>query len=359
MRVGILTFVGTLNYGAILQAYALQETVIGFGHKCELIQYINKDIASKENNTIKSLKPKTFMRVLLKNIFIRDGFKKKKQAFKTFEDINIHYSKPVDEFSIKQLNLDYDLFIAGSDQIWNLSLIKNDWTYFLNFADEDKYKIAYAPSFGNNAFPMEYSETVSSLIKNINKLSVRENSGKLLVEKIFERNVDVVCDPTFLLTESQWFKRVKYKPILEHYILVYFPHDKKNVFSFVNKLKKKTGLPVVYISISPKVQFGTKTIYDASPEEFLGWIFYADYIVTGSFHGTAFSLIFKKQFYHEYTGEGSRIDSLIKMCGIKNRCINEDFANENEIDYDKVSIKIDMFRNDSLKWLMSAFQEWY
>lgn len=126
------------------------------------------------------------------------------------------------------------------------------------------------------------------------------------------------------------------------------------VFDFVKKLKKKTGLPVVYLSISPKIQPGVKTIYNASPDEFLGWMKNADYVVTGSFHGTAFSLNLEKQFFYEPSGEGSRIDNIVKLTGTDERSILNVKAIDEIIDYEIVRKKLDKERNESKMWLKNA-----
>ena len=149
---------------------------------------------------------------------------------------------------------------------------------------------------------------------------------------------------------------MKFKPPIDHYILVYFPHDKEKVYAFLKELQKKTKLPVVYISISPKIWIGVKTIYGASPDEFLGWINNADYVVTGSFHGTAFSLNLEKQFFYEPSGVGSRIDNLVTITGTKMRSIDNNDVLNTEIDYKEVTPVIQLERDRSIRWLLEALE---
>lgn len=349
MRIGIITFVKTLNFGASLQAYALQEVLKSFGADAEIITYVNEDIKNKENNA----KPKN-LKQLIRKLILERGFKRKKEAFQQYESQNINYGDVLNEKNEDIINESYDYFITGSDQVWNLSITHNDWYYFLSFVKDSKKKISYAPSFGNNPFPKDKFEMAKKYLSDFKSVSVREKSGADLVQKLIGKSVDVVVDPTLLLTKEEWLSKTKFIPSISKYILVYFPHDKKTVFRFVEKLKKKTGLPVVYLSISPRPQQGVKTIYDVSPNEFVGWIANAEYVVTGSFHGTAFSINLEKQFFYEPSGEGSRIDSLVKIAGLKERGIDNVDSLEQEIDYSIVKTKMQTEIEKSIRWLRTA-----
>lgn len=349
-NVGIITFINTVNFGASLQAYALQETVRSFGLNAEVIQYTNKSIEAKEKNTgKKSLYPKNIMRSLV----MGRGLKNKAKAFENFEKDFMIPGKLLTDQTADEVNTYYDKFITGSDQVWNKQITHGDWHYYLDFVKETSKIMSYAPSFGNSEFPMECYQQAGELLSRFHALSVREQSGAELIHKLCSRHAQVVLDPTLLMDKAKWEKKIIFKPDFEHYILVYFPHDKKLVFNFVEKLKKKTGLPVIYLSISPRIQPGTHTIYDSSPDEFLGWVQHADFVVTGSFHGTAFSLNLEKQFYYEPSGEGSRIDNIVKLCGAENRSILTDDL-DSRLDFTGVREKLNMQRIISLNWLKIA-----
>jgi len=349
MKTGILTFNNTLNFGAVLQAYALQETIKSFGYSAEILRYTNEYIESKEKNQTK-LSPHSIIRTVV----MGRGLKQKEIKFKRYEKKNICFGKRLDFNHIDDVNNYYDKFITGSDQVWNMDITDKDWHFFLDFVKDDKKKISYAPSFGNTEFPKDCFAKTAELLKKIPSLSVREESGKKLIKKISNENARVVVDPTLLLSKSDWEKRIKFVPPIKKYILVYCPHNKNKVFQFVNKLKKTTGFPVIYLSISPKIQLGVKTIYDASPDEFMGWIKNAAYVVTGSFHGTAFSINLEKQFFYE--SSGSRIDNLVKITGTENRNITQGDIN-NVIDYSVVREKIRIQRENSLEWLRDALEK--
>lgn len=350
-KIGILTFVDTINFGASLQAYALQEVIESFGNKAEIISYKNQGVESQEHN-----RGKIGLKKLVKTIILGGGLKKKREAFRMYEELRVHRGLELLPSTVKLLNEKYDYIVCGSDQVWNMKITANDLTYYLGFVEEDRKKVTYAPSFGNVAFPEEYIETVKKEIVKIPHLSIRERSGADFIKEKFNMTAEVVMDPTLLLTKEEWKAKISFIPNYKHYILVYFPHNKKKVFDFVEKLKKQTGYPVVYLSISPKKQRGVKTIYDASPDEFLGWILHADYIVTGSFHGTAFSINFEKQFFYESSGAGSRINNLIEMMGIKERSIDSEFMLSNVIEYSDVREKLHAEREKSKTWLKTALE---
>lgn len=350
MKIGILTFVNTINYGAVLQAYALQNKINSFGIKAEIIEYVNLKIEQKEKNTIAN---KFSPKYLVRKLVLGKALIKKEKKFKEYEEKYIHYGKKLNSTSISQVNRYYDKFICGSDQVWNRKLIHEDWTYFLDFVEEDKKKVSYAPSFGNIPFPKSDYQEGARLLNKFRHLSVREVTGKKEIEKICGLKAQVVVDPTLLLSKEEWIQHIKFIPPIKEYILVYFPHNKKNVFNFVNKLKQKTGLPVIYLSISPRIQRGVKTIYDASPDEFLGWIYHAKYVVTGSFHGTAFSLNLEKQFYFEPFGMEGRIGNLVRLAGVLDRnieCVDLD----KDIEYSVVSKRLAKEREWSIQWLENA-----
>jgi len=351
MKIGIITFINTINFGASLQAYALQEFLKEIKQEPEIIQYVNKTIEDKEKN--KGSK-KLNLKGIVREVIMGKGIKEKTIAFEKYEQANIKKGLVLNEQNIDKINSYYDKFITGSDQVWNMKITYEDWHYFLDFVKDDNKKISYAPSFGNDKFPDADKKEVAELLNKFNKLSVRESSGQKLIKEISDLDAKVVLDPTLLLNKIEWEERTEFKPKLEHYILVYFPHNKKMVFDFVKKLKKKTGLPVVYLSISPKIQPGVKTIYNASPDEFLGWMKNADYVVTGSFHGTAFSLNLEKQFFYEPSGEGSRIDNIVKLTGTDERSILNIKAIDEIIDYEIVRKKLDKERNESKLWLKNA-----
>lgn len=349
MNIGIITFINTINYGASLQAFALQHFIQNLGENAEIIQYVNDKIEKKEHNT-----GAFSLRKLLVKIVVRNGFERKAEAFKKFEKDHFNYGKVFSAEEFELINSYYDCFITGSDQVWNFKITHRDWNYFLDFVNDNGKKLSYAPSFGNVDFPEECYDDLKMHLGQFRALSVREQAGKKFIKNVCGLDAELVIDPTLILDKNEWQKYTTFVPAIKHYILVYFPHDKKKVFNFVKELKKKTGLPVVYLSISPKPCMGVRTIYDASPEEFLGWIRNADYVVTGSFHGTAFSLNFEKQFFYETIGNGSRIENLVTLTQTTDRNIENGVNINKNIDYSRVSKILEKERMRSAEWLRNS-----
>jgi len=355
MKIGILTFTNTLNYGAILQSFALQEKLFALGKEPEIIQFTNQRIEEKEYFSIKSY---LTLKKIISWLILGKGMARKKKKFENFALKNLIIGKNLNSTSHKEINEYYDKFVAGSDQVWNISITHQDWNYFLSFVEDPHKKISYAPSFGNDVFPADCKKKASELLKDFHSLSVRETSGQKIISELIGLKAQVVVDPSLLLSKEEWERHINFKPDLEHYILVYIPHNKHLVFNFVKRLQEKTKFPVVYLSISPRYEFGVQTILDASPDEFLGWVQNADYVVTGSFHGVAFSLNFEKQFFYEplaTDGFEGRIENLVRMTGTEDRSIgNKELDLEKKIDYSSTRFLMGSLREESQKWLERA-----
>ncbi len=348
MKVAVLTFIDTINYGALLQSYALKTIIENLGHKCDIIQYTNRFIEKNEKNA------NLFsINWLLRELIIGRHFQTKTNKFRTFEKKYITYTNKVTSETIHTIDKDYDIIIVGSDQVWNLNITNNDWHFYLDFINNKNKKISYAPSFGESELTDSMLNRIGLLLNEFKSISVREDSASVLLKNKLDIVAEVVLDPTLLLRKEDWSKIVDFKPVLEHYILVYLPHDKKIVFDFAKRLSQEKGLPIVYLSISPRIIKDVTTIYDASPTEFLGWIKHADYVVTGSFHGTAFSLIFEKHFFYEPVHRNSRIGNLVNISGTnKQDLLVADW--NSKIDYANVTKKILFLQEKSVNWLKQS-----
>lgn len=351
-RVGILTFVDTINFGASLQAYATQELLRQHGYDAEIIPYTNEKIDKKEHN-----QGSLNLKKIMKSMVMGKGIKNKTIKFKKFETENFKTGMRLCADTKEKVDLNYDYFVVGSDQVWNADITGYDWTYFLDFVSDDRKKIAYAPSIGSCKYKVEAYDKVKKYTSKFQSLSIREESGAKFIKEVTGLSAEVVVDPTLLLDKAEWRSKITFVPEIKDYILVYFPHNKANVFAFVDRLKEKTKLPVIYLSISPRKQKGVTTIYDASPEEFLGWVMNATYIVTGSFHGTAFSLNFEKQFFFESYDDGSRIGNIAKLAGVTERNIMNENALDSMIDFESVNSRLIHEREKSKNWLLRALEQ--
>lgn len=360
-KIGIITFNETLNYGAILQAYALQKYIESLGYEAKIIDYFCEAINKREFPN--SMHDVTGIKEQIKFVFGKKNREKKTIKFTSFEkewmDIT---SRKFDKSNISDTNNDFDLFISGSDQVFNMSLTGGDTSYFLDFVKDNSKKCTYAASFGYTTIPEMYrKQTKEMLDKEFKFLSVREKQGVDIISKLCGISSEVVVDPTLLLDKKQWLSYLGLeKSKSENYILVYLPHDKKTVFSFAKKLAYETGYEIKYVNITYIPYPGVKNYYDFSPREFLEMLNNAAYVVTGSFHGTAFSINFEKEFFYEDSAasgkNGSRVANLVRIAGLENRRIGEHIELDSKIDFSDVRKRIAAERNKSREFLLKCIE---
>ncbi|WP_394121300.1 polysaccharide pyruvyl transferase family protein [Planococcus donghaensis] len=354
MKIGIQTFHKTTNYGAILQTYALQKYINDRGIDCEIIDYSSPAITRREEPM--KLKNIVSFKDLLKYITGSRAQKLKHKKFDLFiqnfiKISDIHYVKK----SLNKASSVYDIIIVGSDQVWNLDLTEKDYSYFLDYASNKTLKCSYAPSFGYEQIPEIYKEESKFFLEQFNYLSVREQQGEAIINELTNRISTVVLDPTFLLPKEQWETISSGDKVKKNYILVYFIHNGDSTFDFIKKLANDYDCEIIYINKTFRLKKGMKNIRSASPNEFLTLLINAEFVVTGSFHGVALSIIMNKQFFYERASNknnyNSRIDSIITLLNLEEQNI---LLNENDyssIDYNLVEGKLRIFKKTSIEYI--------
>lgn len=328
MKVGILTqYFGSHNYGGLLQAYALVYVLRQNGFDAEQICYIpsgvcldqtslsmNGDSTSRIKRYIDALLRKIENKRLSRIIEIRN---KKCEGFAN----TIPHSKTVySKYTIKESNLMYDGFVAGSDQIWNPRSL--DTTYFLDFADENKKTVAYAASVCRDSLSEVEKKVFRRGLENLNAVSLRENCVDVLQE-LTDKPVQCVLDPTMLLPKEHWESITCERLIEDEYILCYFLGDNLEQRKIAKEYANRNHLILVtmpHLAVKVEVNdigFGDKQLVDISPQEFLSLIKYAKCVFTDSFHATVFSLLFQKNFFvfqrSKEKGMTSRINTLLQL----------------------------------------------
>ncbi len=327
-RIGILTFHNVINYGAVLQAYALQRKINDMGFDAEIIDYrsvgdinlyardpkdsIVKKILRYASNPIKHyghIKRRLELKVIrrLEDQLFKKQSQRQIQSFAYFKE---RYLKILNKSchtidDLKEAERIYDRIIVGSDQVWNPFITQGDTAYFLSFIKDDNKKISYAASFGSKDIPVEFQHGIVPLLKRIRHLSVREISGADLVRTLCGRDVKVVVDPTLLLTSAQWEEIIEDKRFSEPYIFCYAFFDSPLVRRLCIHLSKITGFKIVRLTLYPatlqkiKEYLDTSTVYvnDSGPLEFLSYFKNASIVVTNSYHGVIFSINFNKDFF--------------------------------------------------------------
>jgi hypothetical protein len=291
---------------------------------------------------------------------------KKRKMFFDFIKKNVKVSqKKYNKINIFDANNEYDSFLTGSDQVFNLGCSNYDKAYFLKFVKDNKKKNSYAASFGFEKAPEKDVEEYGDLLKDFNNISIRENQGVKIVKDIVGRDAIEVLDPTMLLDKNDWSKIIKEsKAKDEKYILVYGMKNADNLLVFAKKIQKLTNLPIIFIKDSlmketdKNLTCNIKYRKDVSPAEWVELFLNSEYIVTNSFHGTAFSINFNKKFFTELlapeTKVNSRLENILDMFDLRDRQILEstiptteeiDYKKVNEILEEKKKISIDYLKN--------------
>ncbi len=362
-KVGILTFHGAHNYGSVLQSYASVMTLKKLGYIPEIINMRNA--AQLEAYSIfrnrESLPRRLF------SILIYPKLKTRAIKFEYFINKILPLSS-VKYRTGKELDidkLDYDIYYTGSDQVWNPACQDFESAYYLDFVKHKRPTIAYAPSLGKGYLEKSDRDLIRSLIGNIDYLSCREETGAKLIEELSGRKTVQVCDPVFLLTADEWHNFAVAPKRKKPYILVYFLENNHGDRTNLELLKKTTGYDVILLNdylrefINPNI----KLKVDASPQEFLGLIRDAEFIYTNSFHATAFSVIFNKQFYTAVAksndvanNNDSRKIDFLKSIGLEHRTVKSVFAIDfdQKICYERVNERIEALRSNSLGYLKNA-----
>lgn len=342
MKVGLLAYHYALNYGAVLQIASLQRKIKSMGHECVIINFCSDGVLQWDLYQKLTFSKKILSQIKW-NTYLFMIRKKKRREFDAFLK-GLPMTEWIDKESIEELNDEFDLFIVGSDQVWNCFTMDSEPAYFLNFVKDKKKKNAYAASFGYQVIPEEYVDFTNRYLVDFNHISVRETHGQKIIKELKGWDVPVVLDPVFLSKAEDWNLN-KSRLINYKYILVYQPQKSTTLGKKARKLAKEGGYKVIYISRTWDGVIGKKTINMSAvaPLDFLRLIRDAEFVVTNSFHGTAFSIIFHKQFWVEYNdGTSSRIESILDILNLKDRLLREETSIKSNfyIKYSEIDKKI-------------------
>lgn len=363
-KIGIITFQRAHNYGASLQAYALQRILEKKDYDVKFINYIDKEI--DKNYRIFRIYSGNIIIKLKSIISSIIYFDKNKKRYSNFESFINHKLKLTEKYKtlneLKNNSPQLDCYITGSDQVWNPDITNGlSDAYTLNFGSDKINRVSYAASIGKSSLGQEDYKTKLS---RLNYISVREKTAKDLLEPVLNRSIEVVLDPTLLVSGGEWESYFNLKNnINEKYILAYRVENNEEYVKIVNELSRKTNLKVINFEKRDRHSYVNfmKSAYTEGPEEFVRLIKNAEYVVTTSFHATVFSILFHKRFFvvpHKTTG--SRVTDLIDKLHIKNRIyytIDEFKAYTNykeEVDYTESDKNLLEEREKSINFLEEA-----
>jgi len=365
-KIGIITFHAAFNFGSMLQAYALQASLQKLGHEVEIINFrskVQKDMYASPNNFNSFMR---FLGICKRNLLYPEAtvyLKYKWKRFNAFLNTQLNVTKEYATIEeLKKTKFNYDVIIYGSDQIWNITAKDFNAVYVDDFCHNAK-KIAYAISMG--PFPEKIDLGIlKPFVKSFNALSFRdERSANVIRPFLQDKTLSIVCDPTFLLQEREYFNLFEQKPLIKgRYIYCYTPYIIDDILPFAEKIAKDTNLPVVINNYCPKKilkKYPHVYLSNGGPSEFLNLIKYSEFIFGSSFHLLTFSLIFRKEFYLVDKGVDSRLNFLVNKLCLTDRAISEDCFIKNKfvrrgIDYNTVNKELTSFKDSSIDFLVTT-----
>lgn len=378
-KIGIITIVKVNNYGAELQAFALQRKLELLGYESEIIDYLYyKDWRFRDSKSSRPFVPlglkgrmayfakyrlvgllmDTLMPVLFKDV------RRRKERFADFHRRNTKFGRPFRSMpELYSADLGYHTYMVGSDQVWNPSASSSIEPYFLTFAPAGAKRISYASSFGVSEISPALQARYKELLANIDAISVREDSGVELVRSLTGREARLVADPTLLLSKGEWSGyMVPDQDAPARYVLIYDLFDSDAVTRMALHIGTGMGLPVLRVckrAFNVRKDVGVRNILDAGPAEFLHLVAHAAFVVTNSFHGTAFSVNFNVPFLTVVSSRkknNARMKSLLDAVGLGGRIVADDadFASlpPFDVDFATANRRLDGLRQASVDFLV-------
>lgn len=373
MKVGVVTMHNVLNFGSVLQAYCVCTIIRRNGFFPEIINYmqprhtvsgamakiIREVFAGVPSWKCPLLLPKGLLKLL--SYFIQR--RKFDNFLKIYLPVDPNVYTSFDEIS--QSPPQADLYLSGSDQIWNSEWNNGvDRAYFLDFAPEGKPRISYAASFGKDKIKESEADETRKLLGKYSTIGVRESSGVQIVSDLGIQGASHVLDPTMLLSCEEWAQEFKLKrPSEKAYLLIYSVERSldKLVYATARKIADSLGLKIIFLSQAAKLgsMSGCESQRQyASVLDFVRYMYYADFVVASSFHGIAFSINFNRQFVSILPPKyESRLLNLLSIVDLTERIVKTDVNLEialTPIDYSVVNPMLKKERAQSLAYLESV-----
>lgn len=364
MKIKTITCHDVYNHGASLQAYALQTYLSSLGYDVEIIDYKPDYLIHYKLWVVAN---PVYDHIFIKQLYILAKLPGRLVAFRKkhkFDKFTQKYLRLTSKryHSNEELRTNppkADVYIAGSDQIWN-TLFQNgrDAAFYLDFAPKGTKRVAYAASFATKDVVEEYKPFVRRMLQGFDSISLRERISLPLLESLGRNDGVAVCDPVFLLSREQWDKILPTSSIEEKYLLVYDTEQSNKIRDIALSIAKERKLKIYNISGSPK-SYVDKDLWASSPIDFVQLIRDAEFIVSNSFHATAFSLIFHREFCVVNRSEAinERMLSLLEQYGLQDRLVTDNLERlSTSINYGKVQPKIEQDIDASKLYLQDTFK---
>ena len=367
------------NAGSALQAYALQQVVANLGYDVELIDYVYPN----REHTAYQQSNKEFSQQSYWGLF-KSFISQVKAKWSAKDPMALYYKFYAEQFSDSAVCYQsrksllenppvYDIYVTGSDQVWNPNYVGFDTNFFLAFAPANAKRISYASSFSVSSVPTYMKEVYASELNKYSHLSVREASGKTLIKEFTGKDAEVCLDPTLLLDRTAWLKLADAsslhidEPYLLVYIMGYAYNPYPEIYRHIEAVNKERKLPIVWLNGVKghyQIKLRQKEINLTGPYEFLYLFANASFVVTDSFHGTAFSLNMERDFISvvkSLQGSDSRIMNLLRAVGANScaRVCTEPVPEQGALtstNYEQIRKKLAQLRNNSIEYLERALK---
>lgn len=364
-KIAIMTFHRPLNYGAALQAVATYIIFEKTNFKPLLIDYRHPRIEKsrrvfdldKKNSLYQNTKN------IIKGILRFRTENNRKNRFDSFVLENSLMSEAcADDAQLVEATKNCDLLLVGSDLVWNWDLDKDlNNAFFLTFyGKSDKLKCSYASSIGTNEIPEEYREKYKKYLQSFDYISVREKTAKNILEKISGKQIKVVLDPTLMVEEKEWEKLEKWVKVPEKYVVCYILEFTPNVIEIIRKVEEYYQLPVIYFTRDNVYGAYGVSMYKYGPAEFLFILHHAEFILTNSFHGTVFAMLYNRNFATiPHSTRGSRMRDLLMELQMSERLIRDEqgfnslVKNGINVDYSNFEGNLERLRKESMEYIES------
>lgn len=347
-----LTFHYVENYGAVLQAFALQYKIKELGHENVILNYKSKSLTN--SFSLNALKVKGIVRYILGICYwiVRRLRKPKFDKFRS----SMNITSPISKHNLTKLY--YDKYIVGSDQVWNHNLVNEDQTYMLKFVRQKDKKASYAASFGFEKLDDDKKDIYRKMLQDFNYINVRESSALNIVKDLVDKKVSLTLDPTFLLTKECWKKLSEERLINEKYLFTYQVTSSRNLVKYTKNIKKYYRKKIVSVPFPIGGIMLAKIDMTAGPREWLSYLQYCEMLITDSFHGVALSIIFNVPFKVILEGVPARITNLLKLFDLQNHIVRDtnDINLEQNYNWRKVNDKISYYRENSILNLEDIFK---
>lgn len=354
-RIGLLTIHDTMNFGSMLQTYALYQAVKSLGYDIRLIDYKNKAIQQRESSW--GLADCRGIKDLVKHFLLHPFLKRKQRYFRQFASDVFKKTEAYDENTIVAVNEQFDTFLVGSDIVWGMKITDHDYQYFLKFAEKGKRKLAFSSSVGEKWGDRDARE-IAELLQSFQQISVREQQAAEWVCELTGRAVPVTCDPTMLWKAEFWREFGRMTSFeKEQYVLVYFTTDDRRTVKDAVRYGKEHRLPVYFVRYK-FFEPGVKNLQVTRIEDWVSLIEHAHTVFTASYHGLLFSLYFHKKVFWYNRDNKARMASLAKELGIGN-CEGKErnIRRDEEINYRRIDQIMEQKREDSWKCLKNMLMK--